>query len=941
MTFNNAGQSASSPANDKGSGFSTGQQAVPIVDVNNPTGIKEIAAQTKQTNTKLTCTNAVEKAASQAILKQLTLDTVNWINHGFQGGSSFFPKDTGSFLKEIGDSTVNQFVTNIGFDNKNYPFGRMVAQHITQQLQSSFEQRARYSLDQVLAQQTPGITPIDFQNDFVNGGWAAFDAQFNIGNNPIGFQLDAESTLSSRVADTAYSPAQDIKDQLMRAGGLLDTKICVSPATYDSGGPGTSDPIAAQARIDLKNASAAQQNNGSSDLLTSLINQQKQKIAANTCARWETQTPGSAVSSALNEALSTPFKNLELGTDLSTDLTAVFDALSNQLVQKGLASLSSNNSKSGGNQTTYTNNGSYVPNVSVDGTGGIGTNFLSAGDAYQTNIFDLDPSGKEELFTKTIDANGNTIVNGVGSVPNPGSPNGATPPVRRINLVGLINREQQMVSTSQQTADALASAFSWTPAQEKVWADSMAARDPNYTNLLGKQVNLAQRLIPVIYELDFCVPGPHPGWQADAQNHLESFLKDPETFPQSADASDLAKFGKKYGGTIGTVVGLAAGVAAGAAIGAAGGSVVPGLGTAIGAVVGVIVGVIIYEVSNNADHRNEAVYRPIVEHYLNISIDDKVHREHVNGYDPSANIFLTFGSEYLDAMNKAYTDPALIQAGISPDLLAADKTEMAAIPTYQQAIKANSLTVSEIQNTISQLVFLGKRIHDLENNTHNLAGFPDPAPKTYQDFQDQLTAINGVTNTSKLTPYQLELRRINDTFNLISPDLLADSDIAAQEAALDSVSNKLENLAGTDSGSLLNECVSEVNQIAADDPNTSNADGAPLAPLGRIPFPLSLDGNPLPGDYLSPDFMARIKYSISFLPDYYYGSATTGDSVQLNDNPASKVPRPPGNYFLSNRGGYTPGDPAKAIGCCDNVVQMNSEKYPYSLAGLEYVMGIY
>jgi hypothetical protein len=166
------------------------------------------------------------------------------------------------------------------------------------------------------------------------------------------------------------------------------------------------------------------------------------------------------------------------------------------------------------------------------------------------------------------------------------------------------------------------------------------------------------------------------------------------------------------------------------------------------------------------------------------------------------------------------------------------------------------------------------------------------------------------------------LKRINDTFNLIAPDLLSEKDIAAQEAALNNISSKLDDIAGTGQGSYLNECIRQVNEIAATDPSLSNADGAPLGPVGRIPFPPELI------NYLSPDVLTKIKYSVSFLPDYYYGNST-GGSASLEANPGSKIQ--PGNWVAD----------AKKTIRNDDALQINTEQYPYSLAGLEYVLGIY
>ncbi len=43
----------------------------------------------------------------------------------------------------------------------------------------------------------------------------------------------------------------------------------------------------------------------------------------------------------------------------------------------------------------------------------------------------------------------------------------------------------------------------------------------NYTIPVAKGVSNAYGLIPIIYQLDYCVPGPHPGWEIDSRETLE------------------------------------------------------------------------------------------------------------------------------------------------------------------------------------------------------------------------------------------------------------------------------------------------------------------------------------------------------------------------------------------------------------------------------------
>ena len=295
------------PGGDTVTGL-TSSLSVPINDNNlesSAQAIKKSAAADAASNTtavQKACWQTVEKAAAQTILKAITKETVNWINHGFHG-SPLYIQDTGSFLKGIRKQAIGDFTTTIGFDDKKYPFGKTVAQMLVQQTNSYFEQSAQYSLDKVIAQQTPGATSQDFQVNFANGGWDAFAGQFQEQNNPFGFNMGAQSTIANRISDTNYSPAQDIKDQIQRSGGFLDDKTCITP--MDPADTGYSDYSYPNSK----------------------------------CKQWETETPGSIIVKKLDDTIAAPTSQLVDGKDITSDLTAILNALLAQGVKYSLKNI--------------------------------------------------------------------------------------------------------------------------------------------------------------------------------------------------------------------------------------------------------------------------------------------------------------------------------------------------------------------------------------------------------------------------------------------------------------------------------------------------------------------------------------------------------------------------------------------------------------------------
>lgn len=287
-------------------GSIAGGGTVPVSDASIQKTVKEIqkttdainkavsvSAKTDEVQDSKNCWLTIERMAAQLVLKEITQSTLTWINSGFHGKPAYI-EDPGAFLAGIRKQTIGDFTNTIAYDSVKYPFGKMVAQGLIQDTQNYFEKSAQYSLDNVIAQQVPGATHVDFQANFANGSWDAFGAQFSHNNNPIGFSLAAQNELSKRIQDTGYSKAQDLKDQIQRNQGFLDDKLCVDPANSDLEFPDTR------------------------------------------CLKWETQTPGSVIVNKLNDTLGAPLEQLSLGKDITTDMIAIINALLNQGVKYSL-----------------------------------------------------------------------------------------------------------------------------------------------------------------------------------------------------------------------------------------------------------------------------------------------------------------------------------------------------------------------------------------------------------------------------------------------------------------------------------------------------------------------------------------------------------------------------------------------------------------------------
>ncbi len=96
-------------------------------------------------------------------------------------------------------------------------------------------------------------------------------------------------------------------------------------------------------------------------------------------------------------------------------------------------------------------------------------------------------------------------------------------------------------------------------------------------------------LIPTIYQLDYCIPGPHPGFEQDSRAALNAALG--VIVPETTE-SIKSKSADEIYGAISSIAPLLA-AAVGAVLGATVLSAIPVIGTVIGAVLGAVIGYVV------------------------------------------------------------------------------------------------------------------------------------------------------------------------------------------------------------------------------------------------------------------------------------------------------------------------------------------------------------
>ncbi len=287
------------------------------------------------------CITVMEKAIAKALLAELTKKIVNWINSGFNG-NPFYIQDQQSFFHDIAKKEINSFVAVIGFDGKNFPFGRDSARQLLRDAQTNFEARSQYNLPQVI-----GTTNAEhFSTDFTAGGWAGWmGVTQSSANNPIGFNYQVSNELAKTLRGTYSSPAEKVQHDLFTGNGFLSMDLCDNPTDYESPSKDTSFSLSSATAA--ANAQCTIYTSNCTDLLNHGV-AAKEWLRKHQCVTWKTVTPGHYIATQLDTAGSAKIGQYINATDINTALSGIFDALFNQAFKKGIASLGGSGDSTGG-----------------------------------------------------------------------------------------------------------------------------------------------------------------------------------------------------------------------------------------------------------------------------------------------------------------------------------------------------------------------------------------------------------------------------------------------------------------------------------------------------------------------------------------------------------------------------------------------------------------
>lgn len=330
----------------------------------------EIETKVTSTNTNLDetkvreeCMDSIAYSMTKTLLAGVTEGTVNLINTG-NFGDPFYVKNTKTYFEDLDKVSLRQVFGSLleSTNQATYPFLKDTYRNlVNQNVPTPFQDRARFTLDQILSGQAydrstdpygnPGQINSNgslveaFKRDFSVGGWNGWLGLTQYPqNNPIGFAILAQTELSK----TQTIAKEQAKDELDQSGGFLSMRKCTEeyvPPVYDQ---------------------------ATNKLTTGAIRTRGIKVGPDdpNCRKSEVTTPGAILASRLDAVITSDVRQLELSDRFNESLNLIFTSAFNKLTAEGLSSLST---KVYGSWASQTKKQSFIQryNSSITQVGGI------------------------------------------------------------------------------------------------------------------------------------------------------------------------------------------------------------------------------------------------------------------------------------------------------------------------------------------------------------------------------------------------------------------------------------------------------------------------------------------------------------------------------------------------------------------------------------------
>ncbi len=269
----------------------------------------------------------------------------------------------------------------------------------------------------------------------------------------------------------------------------------------------------------------------------------------------------------------------------------------------------------------------------------------------------------------------------------------------------------------------------------------------------------AYGLVPAIDQLDYCIPGPHPGWEDDSRQTLDAVtnLIEPITKADAESRADeIVKGAQSFAPLAGVAVGTVL-AAHFAAVGGTLGSVIPVAGTVVGAAVGALVGWGVSKLFGSDPEKTVRQYFATrATGITGVAFDYADDTSNVaNNIMSKQNVVQALNvilERYINLMHAAYNVKVL------PEVSKAAATEYNKLQGYAQIISNNNNKIYETKSTVN----------------------------TLGTIKDAVTALNQKRAANQITDeeYEDQLKPQINAFGRLSADMVNGDDIAEADNLL-------------------------------------------------------------------------------------------------------------------------------------------------------------
>lgn len=313
--------------------------ATPVTVATQPVTAVSTAATTVLTGAdhlKKFVLDPIAYGIAKMIIKQLTAQTVNWINSGFKGNPAFVT-DPNQFFMDVGDKMAAQVLSNTSLSRLCTPFRAQVRIAVAKNYLNESDNMGYCSLGRIADNFD------NFTNNFSSGGWDAFfSVTQNSQNNPYGSYMNTKNQVNIDVAGVGVK----YQKQLEQGNGFLSFEKC-KPGTEQkpvaavngSGQLNTTPTLSSECKV--LNTEPAMVNG------IPVANYQMCKeyypvreevidsgLAVGDCKPGdkETVTPGSVINTQLQKVLGSGVTQLELANSINQVVSALMTQLFQQVV---------------------------------------------------------------------------------------------------------------------------------------------------------------------------------------------------------------------------------------------------------------------------------------------------------------------------------------------------------------------------------------------------------------------------------------------------------------------------------------------------------------------------------------------------------------------------------------------------------------------------------